>query len=97
MAVEEVAARLDERLGRSVTIGYGAGAHPRVPEAIAAARADGPARVVVASYLLAPGFFHDRVLAAGADLVTAPLAPDDRLVAIVLDRYRDALPGLAAD
>jgi len=53
-------------------------------------------RVVIAAYLLAPGFFHDRLLEAGADVVTAPLAPDARLTAIVLDRYAEgvaALPG----
>ncbi|MBE1877958.1 CbiX/SirB N-terminal domain-containing protein [Myceligenerans pegani] len=58
-----------------------------------------PGRVVVASYLLAPGYFHDRVLEAGADVVTAPLAPsgtpDDRLVRIVLDRYEAAADRLA--
>lgn len=92
VAVEEVAAGLRERLGRPVTVGYGAGASPRVPEAVAGVRAglaDG-GRVVVASYLLAPGYFHDRVLEAGADVVSAPLAPDPRLVAIVLDRYQAA-------
>jgi sirohydrochlorin ferrochelatase len=80
-----------------VTVGYGAGCAPSVPDAVAAARAtlpapsaDGaaPGRVVVAAYLLAPGFFHDRLLLAGADVVTAPLAPDDRLADVVLDRYR---------
>ncbi|GAB4086895.1 hypothetical protein GCM10028784_35250 [Myceligenerans cantabricum] len=93
VAVEEVAAGLAERLGRPVTPSYGAGAEPRVPAAVAAARADVPGghRVVVASYLLAPGYFHDRVLESGADVATAPLAPsgkpDERLVRIVLDRY----------
>ncbi|PVU82149.1 cobalamin biosynthesis protein CbiX [Cellulomonas sp. WB94] len=90
VAVEEVAAGLATRLGRPVTVGYGAGSTPRVPEAVAAARATAPGRVVVASYLLAPGFFHDRVLDAGADVVSAPLAPDDRIVEIVLDRYASA-------
>jgi sirohydrochlorin ferrochelatase len=76
-----------------VTVGYGSAARPTVPEAVAAARADagarpgGTGRVVVASYLLAPGFFQNRVLRAGADVVTAPLAPDERLVDVVLDRY----------
>lgn len=88
-AVEEVAAGLAARLGHPVTPAYGAGAQPRVPDAVAAARRDlAPGgRVVVASYLLAPGFFHDRVLEAGADVVAAPLAPDARISAIVLDRY----------
>jgi sirohydrochlorin ferrochelatase len=97
VAVEEVADGLRRRLGRPVTVGYGAGASPRVPEAIAAVRAglaDG-GRVVVASYLLAPGYFHDRVLEAGADVVAAPLAPDARLVAIALDRYDAAAGALA--
>lgn len=96
LAVEAVAAGLADRVPAPVTIGYGAGARPRVPEAVKAARAGLAAggRVVVASYLLAPGFFHDRVLEAGADVVAAPLAgpgaTDPRLVAIVLDRFEDA-------
>lgn len=88
-AVREVADGLSHRLGRPVTVGFGAGAHPRVPEAVSAAReslAPG-GRVVVASYLLAPGYFLDRLAAAGADVVTAALAPDPRLAQIVLDRY----------
>ncbi|MCB7134972.1 sirohydrochlorin chelatase [Cellulosimicrobium marinum] len=56
---------------------------------------EGGPRVVVAAYLLAPGYFYDRVLEAGADVVTAPLAPDPRLTSIVLDRYADAAATLA--
>jgi sirohydrochlorin ferrochelatase len=95
-AVEEVARQVREvwRHG-PVVIGYGAGAQPSVPVAVAAARADGARRVVIASYLLAPGFFHDRLLAAGADVVTAPLAPDDRLVPVVVDRFRAAADRMA--
>ena len=44
-------------------------------------------RVVVAAYLLAPGHFHDKLAGAGADSVTAPLLPDDRIAAVLLDRY----------
>lgn len=92
VAVDAVRLELARRLGRpvTVTVGFGAGAGPRVPEAVAAARAAGATRVVIASYLLAPGYFHDRVLEAGADVVSEPLAPDDRIVQIVLDRYADA-------
>lgn len=102
LAVEAVAAGLADRLTQPVTIGYGAGAQPRVPAAVATARADlAPGgRVVVASYLLAPGYFYDRVLEAGADVVSRPLAPDPRLAEIVLDRYdavaADAVPDGAA-
>lgn len=99
VAVEEVAAGLARRLGRPVTVGYGAGAHPRVPVAVAQARAGLPpgGRVVVASYLLAPGYFLDRVREAGADVVAEPLAPDGRLAAIVLDRYDAAARDAGGD
>jgi sirohydrochlorin ferrochelatase len=108
-AVEEVASALAQRLGRPVTPSYGAGAEPRVPVAVTAARAGAPGtpgapatpgapRVIVVSYLLAPGYFLDRVLEAGADVVTDPVAgpagaekADPRLVQVVLDRY-DAAP-----
>ena len=89
-AVEEVAAGLAAGLGRPVIVGYGAGSTPRIPEAVAAARVTTPGRAVIASYLLVPGFFHDRVLDAGADMVRSALAPDERIVAIVLDRYAAA-------
>jgi hypothetical protein len=49
--------------------------------------------VVVASYLLAPGHFHDKLAGAGADVVTAPLLPDERIAAVLLDRYDAALAG----
>lgn len=108
-AVEEVTSALAQRLGRPVTPSYGAGAEPRVPVAVAAARAgtpatpgapgvSGAARVIVVSYLLAPGYFLDRVLEAGADVVTDPVAgparagkADPRLVQVVLDRYDAAI------
>jgi sirohydrochlorin ferrochelatase len=105
-AVEEVTSALAQRLGRPVTPSYGAGAEPRVPAAVAAARAadasgagrSGAPRVIVVSYLLAPGYFLDRVLEAGADVVTDPVAgpagaekADPRLVQVVLDRFDAAV------
>jgi sirohydrochlorin ferrochelatase len=95
--VERVRDEVRARWGGPVTTGYGAKATPTVRQAIRAARAEHPdRRVVIASYLLAPGFFHDRLLAAGADLVSAPLgrpgeATDPRLVQVVLDRYDAAV------
>jgi sirohydrochlorin ferrochelatase len=87
-AVEAVARQLRAAWPHGpVAVGYGSAARPSVPDAVAAARAGGARRVVIASYLLAPGFFHDRLLAAGADVVTEPLAPDDRLTGVVVDRY----------
>ena len=78
-----------------VTVGYGSAAVPRVSDAVSEARRAGAARVVVASYLLAPGFFHDRLHESGADAVTEPLAPDPLLVAIVVDRYAEAAARIA--
>ncbi len=73
-------------------LGYGASAAPSVAEAVAAARETGR-RVVIASYLLAPGHFHRRLGEAGADLVTAPLGPDRALIAVVRDRVDSHLKG----
>lgn len=88
-APEQAARELADRLSRPVTVGYGASAEPNVPEAVRAARAANP-RVVVASYLLAPGYFHDQLQKAGADVVTAPLGPDPRLAALIVRRFEEA-------
>lgn len=58
-------------------------------------RAVADSRVVLANYLLAPGYFDDLARAAGADVVARPLlVPDEpapsELVEIVLDRYAAA-------
>jgi sirohydrochlorin ferrochelatase len=89
--VERTAELLQDSWGGPVTTGYGSAAQPPVPDAVAAARAAGARTVVVASYLLAPGHFHDKLLGAGADVVTAPLLPDERIAAVLLDRYDAAV------
>ncbi|WP_212719027.1 CbiX/SirB N-terminal domain-containing protein [Blastococcus sp. CCUG 61487] len=89
--VEETADLLQRSWAGPVTTGYGASAQPPVPDAVAAARRAGAERVVVAAYLLAPGHFHDKLAAAGADVVTAPLLPDERIAAVLLDRYDAAV------
>ena len=89
----EVAARLATRWGGPVTLGFAAGPEPTVAQAVTTARAAGAVRVAVASYLLAPGFFQRRIEESGADVVTGPLAPDDRIVDIVVDRYLAAVAG----
>ncbi len=70
-----------------VAVGYGSAARPRVPDAVARLRAQGAARVVVATYLLAPGWFHRQLARCGADAVAEPLAPDVRVLDVALDRY----------
>jgi sirohydrochlorin ferrochelatase len=86
-----VARALGHLVGRTVTAAYLSAAQPRVAEAVAGLR-DSPGRVVVATYLLAPGFFADLAARSGADVVTAPLLlpdepPPETLVDIVLERY----------
>ena len=71
--VERVAAALRARHDGEVVVGYGAAARPRVPDAVRGLRERGARRVLVASYLLGPGFFADRLAAAGADAVSEPL------------------------
>ena len=93
-ATREVAHQLSGRLGRTVHVGYGAVCAPRLDELVAGLRTSHRGRrIVAASYLLAPGHFHDRVLACGADEVTAPLldgeTPDPRLVELVVRRFLD--------
>ncbi len=84
--VEVAADQLAERWDGPVTVAYAAGTPPTVPDAVAAARAEGASSVAVAAYLLAEGFFHDRLAEAGADHVTAPLGDDDAVVAVILSR-----------
>lgn len=86
-AVREVSALLEQRWGGAVLVGFGAKAEPSVADAVRQARARTSGRVVIASYLLAPGYFHDRLVEQGADLVTAPLGVAEELDEIVLARY----------
>lgn len=92
---ERTAEMLRLRWGGPVRVGYAAGVKPSVADAVAAARAHGENQadsdVAVVSYLLSPGYFQDTLYKAGADHVTAPLAPDPRIVQIIADRYSNAL------
>lgn len=93
----DVAERLAAASGREVSLGFLSAAEPRLADAVAAARSTYPdRRVVVSSYLLAPGYFQSLAEKAGADVVTAPLlTPHDPapglLVDVVSSRYRAAV------
>jgi sirohydrochlorin ferrochelatase len=89
--VEHTAELLQRSWAGPVTTGYGSAAQPSVAEAVATARRSAADRVVIAAYLLAPGHFHDKLAGAGADVVAAPLLPDDRIAAVLLDRYDAAV------
>ncbi|GAA0374138.1 hypothetical protein GCM10009530_25800 [Microbispora corallina] len=98
-ALEDVraAARLlSVRLSRPVTAAYASAGAPSLEEALRHAREGLAPRIAVASYLLAPGHFHDRLLDAGADLVSAPIGADEDVAALVWTRYEEALERPAA-
>ncbi|HEX6338617.1 MAG TPA: CbiX/SirB N-terminal domain-containing protein [Jiangellaceae bacterium] len=88
--VERMAELLTARLVRPVTAAYATASRPTVAESVAALHAAGE-RVAIASYLLAPGSFHDRLRTSGAEVVAAPLLPDARIAELVLRRYDEAL------
>jgi sirohydrochlorin ferrochelatase len=87
-ATEAQAGLLAAELGiAAVTAGYASAREPSVPAAVAAARAAGATRVLIAAYLLAPGLFQAGLAAAGADAVTEPLGDHPAVVRLVLLRY----------
>ena len=73
---------------------YASAAGPTPAQAVAELRQAGARRVVVASYLLAPGLFADRIrataLAAGAAAVSPALGALPEVADVVLDRYIEA-------
>jgi sirohydrochlorin ferrochelatase len=105
-SVEELLGQLRELRSNRMVAAYGASAKPSVPDAVAMLReeleggagagesagaVDVGGRVVIASYLLAPGYFHDQLAKAGADVVTEPLLPSPVLAEIALERYDAAV------
>ena len=99
-AIARLAARWRRRRGwRDVLPAYASAAAPSPAGAVSELLAGGARRVVVASYLLAPGRFagqvRDEALAAGAAAVSAPLGAAPELADIVLIRYAAACPGPA--
>ena len=78
---------------RAVRPAYASAAGPTPAEAVTALRQTGVPRVVVATYLLAPGLFADRIraasLAAGASAVSPALGACDEVADVLLDRFEE--------
>ncbi len=92
-AALQVAAQADLLAGEldvPVTAAFAATGRPTVEDAVAELRASAGGPVAVASYLLAPGLFHESLAKAGADWVTAPLGDHPAVAALIIDRYRRA-------
>ena len=103
-AIDEVTAaaeQLAERVGRPVVPAFLTAAQPSVTEAVAQLRASGHDRVAVATYLLAPGVFAERLQTVGADVVSDPIGVHPLVVEAVANAYavvvaeRRDLPGQA--
>lgn len=98
-AVAEAAAAWRSLRGwRAVVPAFASAASPAPAEAVTRLLDAGAPRVVVASYLLAPGSFADRVreasLAAGADAVSAALGAAPEVADVILERYLQAAASL---
>lgn len=77
---------------------------PRVPDALERCRRLGAERIAVVPYFLFTGVLEDRIRAQSEEFaastgvpvrVTRYLGPDDRIAALVLQRFRDAVAGAA--
>ena len=102
-AVADVRAQAQDlagRLGRPVETGFVSAAQPSAPEAVEAVRKRTGRPVTAASFLLAPGQFHDRAADAGAERISAPLLVEDavaeEILEIVLQRRQEGLRLLAS-
>jgi sirohydrochlorin ferrochelatase len=90
-----LAARWQARAGWfAVRPAYASAADPAPGAAVTGLLHAGARRVLVATYLLAPGFFADRIrdagLAAGAAAVSAALGAAAEVADVMLDRYQEA-------
>lgn len=85
--VGAAARTLAAELGRPVVPAYLTAAEPPVAGAVSRLRASGHRRIAVASYLLAPGVFADRLHHVGADVVSAPIGVHPLVVQAVCSAY----------
>jgi sirohydrochlorin ferrochelatase len=93
--IARLAARWQVRAGwLTVRPAYASAASPDPAAAVTGLLRDGARRVVVATYLLAPGYLADRIrdssLAAGAAAVSPALGASAEVADVLLDRYADA-------
>ena len=94
-AIAQLAARWQARTGWfAVRPAYASAASPDPAAALTSLLREGARRAVVATYLLAPGSFADRIrdrsLAAGAATVSPVLGASAEVADVLLDRFRVA-------
>ncbi len=94
--IAAIAAQWQARAGwLAVRPAYASAAEPSPAAAVAGLLRDGAPRVVVATYLLAPGLFADRIrdssLAAGAAAVSPALGACAEVADVLLDRFTESV------
>jgi len=92
--IARLAAQWQARTGWfAVRPAYASAAEPSPATAVAGLLRDGAPRVVVATYLLAPGLFADRIrqstLAAGATAVSPALGACTEVADVLIDRFSE--------
>jgi len=92
--IARLAAQWQSRAGwHAVRPAYASAAGPSPAAAVAGLLRDGAPRVAVATYLLAPGLFADRIrhasLAAGAAAVSPALGACPEVADVLLDRFAE--------
>jgi sirohydrochlorin ferrochelatase len=106
--IADLAARWARSRGwRAVLPAYASAAGPRPAEAVRALRDAGADRVAVATYLLAPGYFADKIsdgvhgalgtLAGEPAVVSGVLGAAPEVADVVLDRYLAAASNQSSD
>ena len=94
--IAQLAAQWQARTGwQAVQPAFASAAEPSPAAAVADLLRAGAPRVVVATYLLAPGLFADRIrqsaLAAGAAVVAPALGACTEVADVMLDRFADVV------
>jgi sirohydrochlorin ferrochelatase len=98
-AANAAVARMAGRWQRSarwhaVVPAFASAASPAPAQAVTALRESGADKVAVATYLLAPGYFADRIrdesILAGATAVSAVLGAAPEVADVIADRYTEA-------
>ncbi|MEY4262868.1 MAG: hypothetical protein RLY88_576 [Actinomycetota bacterium] len=90
----KVKAMLEASLGKTVELAFLSAAEPKLKDLVPKLKFQNPRkRIVVSTYLLAPGYFSDLLQKVGAHLVTNPLLSPEietpqQLIDIVIERYQ---------
>ena len=92
----KVKAMLEASLGHEVELAFLSAAEPKLKDLVPKLKFQNPRkRIVISTYLLAPGFFSGLLQSVGAHVVAKPLLSPDlatpqQLIDIVVERYKDA-------